>query len=384
MSNRQVPADLGLAERLWWCTLEPATGCLRRGAGQPREDVVMTTQTTASVSAQEAGQSPTSVSPEPIMRLASGFMAAKHLFAANQLGLFEALADSPATLDALAARTGLTRRAARISADAMVALGLLERQGDTYHNGEVAATFLAGRGGPDLRPLLRFWDKISYPAWVHFAEALGRGPTQEVFDLDDEQQAIASAGIEAVLAGPASALAEVFDFSPHRRLLDVGGGTGSWTIAAVKRYPHLAATVFELPAVARVAREHIAEAGLDSHITVVVGDAMADQLPPGHDVFLLANLVHYWSPDTNLELLRRVRGAAQVGSKLLLADFWTDPTHTQPVHAALMAGEFAAHVREGDVYSVEEVQEWLPHAGWRFLEHAVLAGPQSLIVAEAE
>ncbi len=59
------------------------------------------------------------------MRLASGFMVAKHLFAANELGLFEALADSPATIDGLADRTGLTRRAARISADAMVALGLL-------------------------------------------------------------------------------------------------------------------------------------------------------------------------------------------------------------------------------------------------------------------
>jgi Dimerisation domain len=66
-----------------------------------------------------------------MMQLASDFMAAKHLFAANQLGLFEALADSPATLDALAARTGLTRRAARISADAMVALGLLEVQEGT-------------------------------------------------------------------------------------------------------------------------------------------------------------------------------------------------------------------------------------------------------------
>lgn len=344
----------------------------------------MTTQTTASVSAQEAGQGPTSVSPEPIMRLASGFMAAKHLFAANELGLFEALADSPATLDVLAARTGLTPRAARISADAMVALGLLERQGDTYGNGKVVATFLAGRGGPDLRPLLRFWDKISYPAWVDLAEALGRGPTQEIFDLDDEHQEIASAGIEAVLAGPASALAEVFDFSPHRRLLDVGGGTGSWTIEAAKRYPHLAATVFELPAVARVARQRVAEAGLDSHVKVVVGDAMADELPPDHDVYLLANLVHYWSAETNLELLRRVRIAAHVGSRLLLADFWTDPTHTQPVQAALMAGEFAVHLREGDVYSVEEVRDWLPQAGWRFLEHTSLAGPQSLIVAEAE
>src|SRR6185503_7965398 len=107
------------------------------------------------------GPPPAGPDPAPIMQLAAGFMAAKHLFAASELGIFEALADSPATLDALAARTGLSRRAARISADAMVALGLLDRDNGAYRNGPVAAAFLAG--GPsapgDLRPFLRFWDK---------------------------------------------------------------------------------------------------------------------------------------------------------------------------------------------------------------------------------
>ena len=116
---------------------------------------------------------------------------------------------------------------------------------------------------------------------------------------------------------------------------------------------------------------------------MVVGDAMTGVLPPGYDAFLLANLMHYWSPDENRALLRRVRSAADAGSSLLLADFWTDPTHTQPVQAALMAGEFAAHLRHGDVYSVEEVQGWLDETGWRFIQHAPLAGPQSLVVAEA-
>ncbi len=310
-------------------------------------------------------------------------MAAKHLFAASELGLFEALADAPATLDSLAARTGLTRRAARISADAMVALGMLEREGETYRNAEVAAAFLSGRGPADLRPLLRLWDEISYPAWCELAEALARGPSKEMFELDPQQQEVASAGIEAILAGPAAALPKTFDFSRCRRLLDVGGGTGSWSIAVAQAYPHLEATVFELSTVADVARKRIAAAGLASRIGVLVGDAMTGALPPGHDVFLLANLIHYWSPDENRALLQRVRSAADTGSSLLLADFWTDPTHTQPVQAALMAAEFAIHVRNGDVYSVEELQSWLDETGWRFIRHAPLAGPQSLIVAEA-
>jgi SAM-dependent methyltransferase len=323
------------------------------------------------------------VTPEPIMRLASGFMAAKHLFAASELGLFEALADSPATLDGLAARTGLTRRAARISADAMVALGLLERDGDTYRNSAPAAAFLAGDGAGDLRPFLKFWDKISYPAWRDLADALAKGPSTEIFALDRELQEIASAGIEAILAGPAAALPKAFDFSRARRLLDVGGGTGSWSIAVARTNPRLQATVFELATVADVARKRVAAAGLAERITVVTGDAMKDTLPAGHDVFLLANLIHYWSPEENRSLLQRVRAAAEAGASLLLADFWTDPTHTQPLPAALMAGEFAVHLRNGDIYSVEEVHAWLDQIGWRFVRHTPLAGPQSLIVAEA-
>ncbi len=325
----------------------------------------------------------TPATPEPIMRIASGFMAAKHLFAANQLGLFEALAEGPATLEALAARTGLSLRATRISADAMVALGLLVRVDDHYDNSETAATFLAGRTPADLRPFLRFWDTVSYPAWCGLAEALARGPAQQILDLDVGLQEVAAAGIEAILAGPAAALPERFDFSAHGRLLDIGGGTGSWSIAAARRYPHLNATVLELPAVAEIARERVAAAGLASRIAVTVADALSDALPSGHDVFLVANVMHYWSPADNRALLQRVHSSAEAGSFLLLADFWTDPTHTEPLQAALMAGEFAVHLQDGDVYSTEEVRSWLAGTGWRFIEHLPLAGPQSLIVAKA-
>jgi hypothetical protein len=81
---------------------------------------------------------------------------------------------------------------------------------------------------------------------------------------------------------------------------------------------------------------------------------MESDLPTGHDVVLLANIIHYFLPEQNIELVGRVRAAVEPGARLLLVDWWTDPTHTQPVPAALMAGEFLANVG-GDVYSEDEM-----------------------------
>ena len=323
-------------------------------------------------------------SPEPIMQIAFGFMAAKHLFAASELGIFEALAEGATDVEGLAARTGLTRRAARISADAMVALDLLERRGDEYANTPVAGVFLSGAGPADVRPLLRFWDKISFPAWTNLAETLGRGPVREIFELDESLQQIASAGIEAFQAGPAAALPETVALPEGCRLLDVGGGTGSWSIALARSFPHLTATVFELPSVAPIARKRIADAGLSDRIDVREGDAITGLPPEGYDAFLLANLVHYWSPEQNRGLLRKLRDATEKGARMVIADFWTDPTHTEPVAAALMAGEFAVHLENGDVYSVDEAAEWLQSTGWRFTGQEPLAGPMSVVLAEAQ
>ena len=166
-------------------------------------------------------------------------------------------------------------------------------------------------------------------------------------------------------------------------MLDVGGGTGSWSIALAASDPALTATVLELPEVALVARDELRGRAYADRVDVRDGDILIDELPRGYDAFLLANVVHYFTPETNRSILHRIRAATEPGARLLLADFWTDPTHTQPLAAALMAGEFAIHVNDGDVYSVEEAAAWLTATGWNLRGHAPLAGPISLVTAQA-
>jgi len=165
---------------------------------------------------------------------------AKHVFVAGELGIFEKLADGPATLEELATRLGTPRRTTRIIADAVTALGLLERHGDKYQKSEVAQAYLSGRGPTDMRPFIRFWNRLSYKRWLTLEDSIrqGQGVAGE-FNFTAEEQKIFSEGVEFFSAGHALALAAAYDFSRHRRVLDLGGGTGSFLKVLLQRYPQL-------------------------------------------------------------------------------------------------------------------------------------------------
>jgi hypothetical protein len=226
------------------------------------------------------------VTPDPIMRIALGYMAAKHLFVGSAVGLFESLAGGPATLDELATKCGVPRRTLGISIDAMASLGLVERDGECYFNSTAAAAFLAGTPGPDLRPMLRYTDRISYGQWMNLEAAVRAGEGKRQFGgFSAEQQQIFSAGVEAFTAASALTLAENYDFGRHRRVLDVAGGTGSFLIPILRRYPALQATLFELPGACVVARQRLAGEPEGARMNVLEGDFFTDPLPHGHDVF---------------------------------------------------------------------------------------------------
>jgi len=324
------------------------------------------------------------ITPEPILKIATGFMAAKQLFAASEIGLFETLADGPAGLEELAGKTAVPARTVGIVAAAMVSLGLIDQEGGRYRNGEAAATFLAGKPGHDLRPVLRFFNSISYPLWERLADAVRSGEGQAQFGkFDREQQQIFSAGVEALSAPVAASLAATYDFSGHKRLLDVGGGTGSFLLAVLRRYPALLGTLFELPGACIVARQRLSAEPEGTRIDIVEGDMFKTPLPADHDVLLVANTVHVLSALHNLELMRKMRATVQRGARLLLVGFWMNPTHTDPPAAALMSGEFLVMAGEGQAYSEQEADHWLGQTGWRKHERTPLAGMSSVIVAEA-
>ncbi len=324
------------------------------------------------------------ITPEPIMKIAMGFMASKHLFAASEIGLFEALSPGPANLQELSGRIGVPARTLGIVTAAMVSLRLIEQDGNHYRNSDAATAFLVGNSGQDLRPMLRYFDKILWQNWEKLAEAVRTDQGQPRFGkFTREQQQIFSDGVEAVSSPAAMALAASYDFGRHHSILDVAGGTGSFLVEVLRRNSSLKGTLFELPGACAVARQKLAKLPEWTRINIVEGDVFKDPFPGDHDVLIVANTIHIFSVAHNIEFMRKMRTHVQPGTRLLLADFWTDPSHSEPAAAALISGSFLLTSGEGQAYSEEEADGWLGQTGWQKLERKPLAGPVSLIVAEA-
>jgi ubiquinone/menaquinone biosynthesis C-methylase UbiE len=326
---------------------------------------------------------PAHLDPEHFAFTGAQFMAAKLLCVAVELGIFERLGDGPRTLDELAGATGLPRRSLRVVASGLAATGVLRFEDGRFANGEHAQAFLAGKTSVDLRPGLRLYNHIVYPMWLGFEHTVRTGEPARHTQSNEAFARIFSEGVEAWTGVGARALADKYDFSPHRRILDVGGGTGSYLYPILDRYPEVRATLYDLPPSVAMARRRMAGEPCGGRIELAEGDALFDPLPEGHDAVLMAGFIHLFNADKIALVLRRVRAVVAAGARLLVVDQWMDPTHTSPVFGALLAATYLLLAGDGDTYGIDEVEPWLQAAGFRFLEHRPLSGVISVVIAEA-
>lgn len=326
---------------------------------------------------------PSDLEPDYFAAMGAGFIGAKLLCVASELDVFARLGDGPRTLEELIEATGLPRRPLRVVLNGLTAMGVLTKDGERYANGREAQAFLTGRTTVDLRPGLRLYDRLIYPMWMGFETTVRTGEPARHGAPSAEFAKIFSEGVDAWTGPGARALPDAFDFTPHRRVLDVGGGTGSYLVPILERYPELRGTVLELPPSIAIAQRKLEGHPLADRIVLEECDVLFDPIPEGHDVVMMAGFIHLFDPDKLATILARVRSAMALGAKLLVIDQWMDATHTQPVFGAMLACTYLLISGGGDAYSLDEATPWFASAGFRFVEHRHLAGVISLAVFEA-
>jgi demethylspheroidene O-methyltransferase len=161
----------------------------------------------------------------------------------------------------------------------------------------------------------------------------------------------------------ADEILDACSLAPHRCLLDVGGGEGAFAMTAVRRWPHLQAVVFDLPAVARRAEHRIHSSGLASRIHAVGGSFLSDELPRGADVISLVRVVHDHDDEAALALLRAARRALPDNGVLLLAEPMADTPGAQAMGDAYF-GVYLWAMGSGRPRSANRLGELLALAGF--------------------
>lgn len=319
--------------------------------------------------------------PERIVDIAIGFMGAKQLQSASRIGLFTALADGPRTAAELAAATSRAERQVRTLADAMNALGLLDRENGRYALAEDSAAYLAGSGDVDLTPFLAFLGDISYPQWLGYGRTVDTDEAGTL-DLDEAGWADFLDGVMTYNALHAEQFGRAFDFSAYRSALDFGGLAAGFSLAAMAQNDRLTTRYVYAPGFTESIAEAARAAGVEDRITVEEADTESATPGGDHDLVLLTHVLHRFDEAQNRAILRAARDAAAPGATLLLLDFFLDAEPTQRAIDALHAGEYF-NIDGTVVYPVDQVESWLAETGWQSDRLVALPGSPRVLVATA-
>ncbi len=300
--------------------------------------------------------------PHPVLALSRAFMESRILLSAAELDLFTELSRQPRDAAALAATRGWQLRPLAALLDALAAMRLLDKSDGVYRcPPEIAADLSADSPASVLASVQHaagLWNR-----WTGLTVRVTGGRAGPATDAGYTR-----AFIEAmhVIARPQAArIVAAVRPGGARRLLDVGGASGTYTMAFLEALPGLQATLFDLPEVIPFARERLTAGGCLDRVTLVAGDYLADPLPGGHDLAWLSAVIHSNSPEQNLTLYRKVCGALVPGGRVVIRDHVMSEDRTAPRAGALFAINMLAATESGCTYTFREIAAGLIEAGFR-------------------
>ena len=333
--------------------------------------------------------------PSHIMQLGFGFFGSKALLSAVGLGLFTELGDGGMTAEQLRQALGLHERAVPDFPDALLALGVLARDGDgpdaIYRNTPESAAFLDRSSPQYVGGIFEMANDRLYPFWADLTEALKTGrPQNEIKHTGEplfaklyaaperlEQFMGAMAGVSA---GNFLELARKFDFSRFATLCDVGGATGQLACMVAAQHPNIRCQSFDLPPVQPIATAAIERAGLSDRVTAVAGDFFEDDLPEA-DVITMGMILHDWNLEEKMMLIRKAYDALPEGGAFIVVEALIDDARRENALGLLMSLNMLVEFGDAFDYTAADFEGWCREVGFQRFERMPLTGPSSAAIA---
>jgi hypothetical protein len=302
---------------------------------------------------------------DEVMAEVMEFMKSRVILTATELDLFTKIDERPAGAQDIAAAGGLDPEATRRILDALSALGFLDKSGEIYQPTE-RGRLLSALHPKTIRPTVLHFNHL-WETWSGLTSVTqegreaGRKPTTGM----DEEARKAFIGAMHVIGHDLSVrIAEAFTASRFSRLLDIGGASGTYTIAFLKRNPTMKAVLFDLAPVIPMAQERLRREGLAARVELVTGNFYTDELPAGCDLALLSAIIHQNSTEENIGLYRKIHRALLPGGSVLIRDHVMDESRTKPVLGALFSINMLVNTSGGGTYTFDEIKDSLEKAGF--------------------
>jgi precorrin-6B methylase 2 len=301
-----------------------------------------------------------------ILGKARGFWEARILMTAAELDVFTLLEGAPKTAQRVCEQLSSDPRGTEALLNALVALGLLVKKDGAFRTRPGFETALSRSAPETVLPMIRHMAQL-WTRWGRLTEIVLRGEqAQSIEALERDLEGVRSfiGAMHVIGREMAEGVVSRLDLSEREQMIDVGGGSGVYTIAALRAAPRMRATLFDRPLVTEIAREKLAEAGLLDRVTLASGDFESDALPGGHDLALLSAIIHQNDRRQNVALYRKVWGALVPGGQVVIRDHVMSDDHTEPASGALFSINMLVNTAGGGTYSFEEIGADLEAAGF--------------------
>jgi predicted O-methyltransferase YrrM len=320
--------------------------------------------------------------PESIYGIARSFMECRLLLTAIELNLFSLVASVSLSGEEITGKVKGDLRATTILLDALSALGFLEKKDNHYRTVPSLVPLLTDSEPTSILPGLQHTAHL-WQTWSQLTDLVRRGGAakRDAPGFTDNRLTAFIGAMHVGAAGAADGIVAAIAPGPAKALIDIGGGSGTYSVAFLKASSEMRATLFDLPPVIEMARNRFREAGLLDRVTLVPGDFYKDALPSGHDLALLSAIIHQNSPEQNRVLYQKIFQALDSGGRIIIRDHVMEPDRTKPVSGAIFAVNMLVNTPGGGTYTFEEIREGLTAAGFEGIKLLQTQGMFSLVEA---
>jgi hypothetical protein len=267
--------------------------------------------------------------PWKLFQMMTGYWVTQALYVAAKLGIADLLCEGPVNCDVLASKTNTHPQSLHRALRALASVGVFtEVTPERFALTPLAALLQIGTPN-SMRPLAIMYAEEQYRAWgeMLYSVRTGQPAFEHQFGMDvfeyfvqnPEAGAVFNEAMTGLTSQVADALANTYDFSSFKTIVDIGGNLGTVIAAVLRRYPNLRGILFDRPNVVANAVEHLAEAGVENRCQSIGGDFFT-AVPGGGDAYLLASVLHDWDDDRCVTILTKCRQIMPAHGKLLVVE----------------------------------------------------------------